>query len=127
MFYREFKSNDLGEIISLKRNNYGDEFPLPDPRKNAVTSMVIEEDNKIIAFGVVKLFADTSMVMNQSLTDRKKVAILHQLMTHAIIDTKAYGLEVLNVFSKREDFLEVLKKHYGFADNFKAISLNLGS
>ena len=125
MFYRDFKYQDLAQIIALKQLFYKDEFPLVNPMRNTIASLVVEDQDRIIASGTVKLFADASMIVNQDLPVRQKALILDLLTKHAIIETKAYGLEVLNIFSKREDFLDVLKKHYGFADNYKAISLTL--
>jgi hypothetical protein len=126
MFYRDFdKVSDFQEILKLKEKNYGNELWLPDPTKNSVIDMVVEEEGKIISFGVVKLYAEAVMVLDQSLPARQKVAILDKMLRTAVSHSKAMGIECLHIFSKREDFLAILKKHYGFTDCYKAICLNL--
>lgn len=128
MYTRDFKVEDWPEILALKKKYYAGELTLADPTKNVVTDLIVCDDNdKILGFGFVKLFAEAVMILDQSLPARLKVQILRAMMSEAIEGSRSYGLEYLHMFSKREDFLDVLKKHYGATECYKGLSLDLES
>jgi hypothetical protein len=126
MYSRSFKVEDWPEILALKNKYYKGELSFADPTKNAVTDLVITDDSdKIIGFGIVGLFAEAVMILDQSLPARLKVQMLRAMMEEAIEGSKAYGLDYLHMFSKREGFLDVLKKHYGATELYKGLSIDL--
>lgn len=105
---------DSNTISKIWEEGYKDEFSLPD-LTNAVTFAVVEDDDGIvIAFGIVKVFAEAIMILDQDESDRIKSDAMKLLLSKAENDCKSNGIKQLHTFCKDESFADLLIKHFDF-------------
>jgi hypothetical protein len=110
---REFKHDDLSRIESIARSK---DFDLP-ARTNVVTESVIENNSgRIIAYGMVKAYAEAVLFIDDSISVKDKASSLSQLMRQAIYGSHLAGFDQVHGFFKDPKFAEVMKKHYGFKE-----------
>jgi hypothetical protein len=113
MIIRALKAEDIEEVDRLYRSFYENDFYLPS-LSNTITHAVVEDGEKILGFGEVKVFAEAIMVLDKNKNDRTKAITMKALMTKAIEDCKKIGIEQLHVSVKDDKFIEILEKHYEF-------------
>lgn len=81
---------------------------------NNITERVVLDGEDVVAFGVVKEFAEAVLVLDQETNKRKKLAALEGLLLRAIQTCKELKLKDLHIFAQKEDFAQLLIKQYGF-------------
>ena len=94
------------------------EFNLPS-RKNVVTEATVTNKNgDVVAYGMVKAFAESVIILDPDASSKDKISSLSQLMRQAIRDSHLAGFDQVHGFFKSDKFAEVMKKHYGFKDPY---------
>lgn len=117
MRIRRPRKEDSDKIEKIA-NRY--EFVLPNKFHSAA---VIEENNEVIAFGMIRLILDAIMVVENG-SKRDIVESLNLLMQCAVIDAVNLGHNEVHVFVRDRKFADILKKHFKF-EEVEGISLFL--
>src|SRR5215468_5646736 len=84
--------------------------------KNVVDNAIIEEDGEVIAYGVIKLYAEGVLILNRSLPKRERAEAVILMLSKALKVAKKSGLEQLYVTSTDDGYTEVLKNRFGFKE-----------
>lgn len=104
---------DATEISRIWEEGYKGDFSLPD-LTNSVTFAVVEHEGKVIAFGVVKVYAEAIMIIDQAKSNRIKSEAMKLLLDKAEKDCKKHKITQLHTFIKDESFADILIKHFNF-------------
>ena len=114
MIVRQYNPRlDAVPIHEVWRKYHDTDFSIPAV-ENVLTTPIVYEDNKLIAFGMVKLFAEAILVMNLDATTRERVNAMKILFAEAFKACDKANIEQLHVSVTNPDFAEMLKKHYDF-------------
>lgn len=86
--------------------------------KNMIINAVMEDEDthEIIAYGVVKVFAEATLIMDRSKDKRTKALALMEAMKTAILYSRDAGVEMLYAISTNESFTQCLKNRYKFKE-----------
>lgn len=107
---------DAKWVNEIWHRDYSNEFGLPS-LDNTIIKRVVEVDDKPIAYGFAKIFAEATLVLDNSNPRNLKVQALQALMLDAIRGCRQHNLSQLHAVVKdRPDYVRLLKKHYGFRD-----------
>jgi hypothetical protein len=99
--------DDIPEIQDIS-NKYPNN-PLPS---SFVDAAVIEKNDEIISFGVIRYIMEALLYTSGS--DRDKVESLKKLIRQAKTDAISKNVDSFYVFAKDEEFAKILEKHFGF-------------
>lgn len=125
MIIRPYKQSDFKSVDRIYKKFHQQNFFIPDAT-NVVTSAIVENEGKFIAFGMVKLFAEAILVLDLNESKRNKTEAIQELMLEALAASKDRGLSQLHTFIQDEYFARMMKKHYNFQDCVgKALVLEL--
>lgn len=86
------------------------------PTGPVVTEAVVEHQDKVIAYGVVRLIAEEIMILDRNCDIKQKSEVLRLLHRQAIEGCLSQGFDSIHAFVENSHFIEVLKKHYGYKD-----------
>lgn len=104
---------DVPEIFKLYQKFYADK-ELPIGMDNAITSGIVESKEGLLAFGMVKHFAEALVYLDKDASTLLRANALDLLLKKAIEDCQALGLEYLHVSVDDPKLTGLLEKHYGF-------------
>lgn len=110
---RPYEESDLEALDNIWNKFYKGEFSLPD-LSNTVTHAVAEKHGRIIAFGMVKYFAEAIMIMDGDAGIIEKVKANDLLLAKAFEDSREAGLNQVHVCVALEDYAKLLQNKYGF-------------
>ena len=97
------------------------DFQLP---KELLTAAVVEEDEKIIAFGMLRTLSEAILICGGS--KRDKILSLIYLINQCINDANDLGLSQVHIFVKDNSFAEILIHKFGFREEIgKTLVLEL--
>ena len=113
MEFRYDGPRDLKEIDRIWRQSYSTEFGLPDV-SNKVISGVVDSEEGIRGFGIVKLFAEGIIILEQNQSTRDKREALYQLVEAQYFGCSKFGIQQVHAFVKDEKFAKILQKHFGY-------------
>lgn len=107
------RKQDLERLDEIYREHHEDDFGVPS-LSNTITSASAVEGDKIIGYGLVKILAEATMVLdlNESVEDRLEAMKL--LMHEAIRACVTKDIKQLHVFVKDKKLVRLLHKKYGF-------------
>lgn len=92
------------------------ELGIPNLR-NVLDNAVIERDGELVAYGVVKIFAEGVLIVNRAKTrKREKAEIVLKTINRAIDSCKKMGIEKFIVISNDSGYTKVLEKRFGFKE-----------
>lgn len=103
-------STDISEVIKLSRNRAYEIELFQD----MISDRVVRKDDRIIAYGAVKRFAEANLVLDSEATKEDKLNALYNLLEQAYLETKKAGLSQLHVFTKDRKFANLLRKRHNF-------------
>jgi len=110
MMYRVTQRKDFPVIEKMNAGEFY--FRVGDL---SIVDGVIEDDTgKVVAFGIVKPFAEAVFICDQDEPRVTRGKALNMLMDTAIAGTRARNLRQLHVFVSDPKLAEALKKHHGF-------------
>jgi hypothetical protein len=91
MIIRPYKVEDLEAIDNIYTKYYAGEYSLPD-LSHTVTNAVVQDGDRIVGFGLVKLWAEAVMVLDKELPRKPKVLGFDMLINHAVNACKHYKI-----------------------------------
>lgn len=111
---RKPRSSDSKRLHEIWERNYSKEFPLPDLSHSVIDAVVVDENDKVLGFGIVKLFAEAVMTLDKSQPTRVKIETLRLLFQEAIRGVVGADLHHIHAFVQDPEFSRLMKKHFGF-------------
>lgn len=70
----------------------------------------------MIAFGNLKVFAETIMVMDHDRSSIVRAKAFREIMPVAIMGAQKAGISEIHAVTQDSSFGDVLRKHFGFED-----------
>jgi len=115
MRLRDFKMSDAADIDSIFIRQ--PELGIPSLKNTADTAVIENGDGKVIAYGVVKLYAEGVLILDHSIRKREKAESVILMVRRAIDVARKSGLENLYVISNDPNYTNCLKKRFGFKNS----------
>lgn len=106
---RKSLESDVNSILGLCQGKPYD----TEIFRNILSDRVVLDRERLLAYGSVKLFAESVLVLSDRESSRQKVEALKSLMAAAVFETKKFGLSELHAFA-HEPFASILEKHFDF-------------
>lgn len=103
----------MSAIDKIWRDHHSSDFSVPD-RENRVVDAVVVDDDKVIAYGQVKIFAEAMLILDLSASRRQKIEAVKLLMAEAFRGCEQAGIKQVYAFIKDPDFATLIAKHFGF-------------
>lgn len=107
---RAIEKNDIPEIERLNE--------LQDFKLNNISNCIIDniaiDDDRTIAYGIVKHFAEAVILVNPESTRLSRAKALRELLKVAVFGTKKAGLTQLHCFVSDEKVAQLLEKKFNF-------------
>lgn len=113
MRLRSFRDSDVPVISDIWEQYHSTDYSLPD-RQTAIIDAVVEDGDKIIGYGQVKLFAEAMLFLDKGAPQRPKVLALKALMLEAFRGAESFGLKELYAFTNDPKLSALIQKHYHF-------------
>jgi hypothetical protein len=108
---RRAEKRDWDDIVRISSEQ---DFPFPT-FENLQSFVVVVKDDKVIAFGYVKLLAEA--VFAPSKKSKKDAGAALKLIHEMLLeDVKALNFKQVHVFSMPHEYGDILIKHFGFED-----------
>jgi len=112
---RRYSSEDLKVIDELWRKHHAHQFSLPKLQPSII-DCIVEDDKGIVAFGNLKVFAETVMIMDHDRSAIVRAKAFREIMPVAIMGAQIAGIAEIHAVTQDPDFGVVMRKHYGFRD-----------
>jgi hypothetical protein len=112
---RRYQDGDLKKVDELWRKHHQNQFSLPSLHPSIITC-VIEDEKGMIAFGNLKVFAETIMVMDHDRSAIVRAKAFREIMPVAIMGAQKIGISEIHAVTQDSSFGDVLRKHFGFSD-----------
>ncbi len=109
MVIRPFRSEDVGPIDDIFRRT---QLSVPSLR-NVVENCVFEDHQKVVAYGVLKLFAELHLTLDPSLSPFLKAKIIGSGIAMSL---KYEQFERIHAIVEDEKEIVMIKKHFGFKE-----------
>lgn len=109
---RSLTKSDIIELDKLWKEHWQN-TSLPG-LKNRVIDAVAYNDERIVGYGQVKLFAEAMLFLDPTCRKRDRAHALKLLMEEAQRGVNRAGLEDLYIFIKDPDFALLIAQRYGF-------------
>jgi hypothetical protein len=109
---RSLAKSDIITLDGLWREHWNN-TTLPG-LKNRVIDAVACNEERIIGYGQVKLFAEAMLFLDPTARKRDRVQALKLLMEEAERGVNKAGLEDIYIFIKDPDFAVLIAERYGF-------------
>lgn len=113
MRIRKTRRQDFKQIDEIYRGGHDEKFALPNLDKS-ITHAVIEHEGVVIAFGIVKLYAEAVAVLDQRQPRLDRIEALTVLLTEAFRACEDEGLEQLHVYVQDPLFQRLLEQKFDF-------------
>lgn len=108
-----FRPLEETDYLELNRLNKQQDFDL-DNIDNPIIDGFITSNENIVAYGIVKHFAEAVILLDLNTSKRTRIGALRELMKVAIFGTERAGLKQLHVFTKNKQVARLLMKHFNF-------------
>ena len=90
------------------------EFKLTPGELSLVDGVMVDENNDIVSFGIVKPMSEATFLTNPNFSTRARVVAMRQMLNIAFDKTREFGVKQLHVFCEDKRLAEALVKHYKF-------------
>lgn len=111
MIVRNVTDKDLENIRYL--SSLQKDFKL-DCLDGAIIQKIVFDNNKLIAYGIVKKLAEAIMLVDPSAPKLTRAKAMRELMQFAEFGSKREGCEQLHCFISDPFLAESLEDHFGF-------------
>lgn len=112
---RHLKSSDVIPINNIFERQ--PELGVPSLNNMVINAVMEDEDTgEIVAYGVVKIFAEATLIMDRSKNKKMKALALIEAMKTAILYSRDAGVEMLYAISTNANFTKCLKNRYKFKE-----------
>lgn len=112
MRLRTFNVNDIDAITTIF--NRQPDLGIPSIKNVADAAIIEDENGKIIAYGVVKLYAEGVLILDKDVRKRTKSEVVINMIKRAIKAARNSKLEQLFVISNDANYSHCLMKRFGF-------------
>ena len=102
---RRYTPADLAKINELWKKHHSHQFSLPQLEPSIITC-VVEDDKGMIAFGNLKIFAETYMVMDHDRSKLERARAFKEIMPVAIMGAQRAGIHQIHACTQDPDFAE---------------------
>lgn len=112
MNYRRALTSDLEDISRIYKQQ-SDKFDLPIP-DSKVAGVAEDAEGKVIGFVMVRMIAETIMVLDLERNKRDRIEALKELFSGALFESCQLDIDQIHAFVQDPKLSELLKKHFGF-------------
>jgi hypothetical protein len=117
MITRRYQPSDLEEVSALWEKHHSHEFSLPPLDEAIIACVAVDETTgKIVAYGVMKVYAEVVMVIDHDRGRITRARALTELMGVGVMAAQKAGLPQIHAMTTDPDYADVLRKHYGFSN-----------
>ena len=109
---RRTRRSDTERIDEIYRQGHNQFFSLPKPT-NVVTHAVAETD-KIVGFGIVKMYAEALCILDLNESKVIRTEALSKLLSEAFRACEERGIEHLHVYVQDPAMQRILENKFGF-------------
>lgn len=106
---------DLEKIDEIYQKFFSNQIYLPN-LDNTIGNGVISNGSEVVAFGMVRLYPEAIIVIDQDASMRDKVIALKLLFDEAVKACRARNFKELNATIHDNSYGDLLNKHFGFKD-----------
>jgi len=110
---RSLTASDILLLDDLWKEHWSD-TTLPGLKNRLIDSIAVDEKDKIVGYGQVKIFAEAQLFLDPTAPKRARVKALKLLMAEAERGVHQSGIGDLYVFIKNPDFAMLIARRYGF-------------
>ncbi len=109
MKIRKARSTDFDSILNLyQQRDLGPKFD------KVVSTAVIEDEDKIIAFADFRLLLEATILIDKNIPHRKAVEVIKELIEVGKLEARKHGFDSIHAFTTVHGFDQILAKHFGF-------------
>jgi len=90
------------------------EYSLPDDSTKVIDAVVVDNSDRVLAYGQVKMFAELMLFTDMDASLKNRMAALHLLMAEAFRGSDRAGLKDVYCLIKDIRFARLVAKHFGF-------------
>lgn len=102
---------DVKDIDRIWREHHSESFGIPS-LKSCIMKGTVRSEEKLVAFGMVNLFAELILVMDPGMSLRKRIEAMNILLKRSM----EVELDQVHCFVDNPDLADILKKHFGFKE-----------
>lgn len=110
---RSFRDEDVLKLDELWRL-YWSSHSFPDRENRIIDAIAVNEFDKIVGYGQVKMFAEAMLFLDPTSTKRDKAHALKSLMLEAYRGCSVAGVDEMYAFIQNPDFLKLIVNRFGF-------------
>jgi hypothetical protein len=110
---RAFQWSDEPAVSKIWEEHHSHLYSLPN-RKSIIIDAVVEEKDKIIGYGQVRLFAEAMLFLDKDASPKARVDALRKLMLEAFRGAEIAGIQEMYAFIQDPDFSLLIQKHFHF-------------
>ena len=98
---------------------YWSDVSLPGQKDKIIDSIAVDESDRIVGYGQVKMFAEAMLFLDPTTRKRDRARAVKLLMTEALRGVDRLNLDYIYCFIRDPDFSMLIQNRYGFkpADN----------
>jgi len=116
MITRRLNPSDINELKRIHEKFFEKEFSFNDLFGNALSSLVVTDDNdKIIVGGQVVLITEARIITNKDINIEERRRALFAILDHFKMSIASKGFDQLHAFVQDDKWEQHLKK-YGFKE-----------
>lgn len=112
----QLTGDDLEQIDVIYWKYHSKNFYIPSLIHTVTHATIKDNEGKLLAFGMVKLFPEAILILDKGASLRDRAQAWRMLLNKAINDSRAAGHEFLYATIHDENYSSLLSKHYGFKD-----------
>lgn len=102
--------SDIKGISAIHRRQ--PDLGVPGLKNVLVNSTFVDENGKVVGYGVLKLFAEAVLIIDKKINKIAKGKALKEGMDVAITACQQRGIEQLYIITEFPGFSGILQKHY---------------
>jgi len=93
---------------------YWTEYSLPDDKMKIIDAVAVDKDQKAIAYGQVRIFAELMLFTDMGRSPRERIEALKLLMFEAFRGVEGKKIEECYCLIKDMKFARLIAKHFDF-------------
>lgn len=106
--------HDISAISDIWERCHSHSFELPSRRNLITEAKILNDKDKIIGYGQVRLVAEPIMILDLETRLRDRIKALQLLMTEAYRGVELVGLKRIHAFIRDPYFADLIVKHFGW-------------
>ena len=114
MRLRAFRDEDIPAIDRIWREHHSHDFSVPDRENMIVDAVIVNNDDEVVAYGQVKVFAEAMLILDLGSSQRDKITAIQLLMLEAFRGCDQAGIKQVYAFIKDPAFATLISRHFGF-------------